>query len=149
MVVVATEQLSAVVGVPKFTPVAEQPVLVKVVIFAGQVIVGTVLSVTVTVNEQVDELAGVALSVAVYVTVVVPTGNVAPGAKLLVIVGVPPQLSIAVGGVQVAVCEHAVFPAPVVTVWLLGQLLNTGAVLSTTVMVNVQVVVLPAASVAV
>ena len=59
------EQLSATVGVPNTTPVAVQPVFVNAVTFAGHVIVGTVLSVTVTVNEQVEELDGVAASVAV------------------------------------------------------------------------------------
>ena len=45
----ATEQLSAVVGVPKTTPVAEHPVFVFAVTLAGAVIVGKILSVTVTV----------------------------------------------------------------------------------------------------
>ena len=45
----ATPQLSAVVGVPKVTPVAVQLVLVVAFTFAGQVIVGSTLSVTVTV----------------------------------------------------------------------------------------------------
>jgi hypothetical protein len=45
----ATPQLSAVVGVPRATPVAVQPVLVVAVTFAGQVMVGFTLSLTVTV----------------------------------------------------------------------------------------------------
>ena len=44
-----TLQLSPVVGAPKATPVAVQPVLVVVFILVGQVIVGFTLSVTVTV----------------------------------------------------------------------------------------------------
>ena len=49
LVVEATEQLSAVVGIPKTTPVAVQAVLVVAVTLAGAVIVGKILSVTVTV----------------------------------------------------------------------------------------------------
>ncbi len=49
LVTLATEQLSAVVGVPRARPFAVQAVLVVVVIFAGAVIVGFTLSVTVTV----------------------------------------------------------------------------------------------------
>ena len=45
----ATLQLSAVVGVPKETPVAVQPELVFTLLFDGAVIVGTIMSVTVTV----------------------------------------------------------------------------------------------------
>ena len=48
-VTLATEQLSAVVGVPKATPVAVHAVLVVVATFEGAVIVGNTLSVTVTV----------------------------------------------------------------------------------------------------
>ena len=44
----ATEQLSAVVGVPSATPVAVQPVLVVVDRAEGAVMVGFTLSVTVT-----------------------------------------------------------------------------------------------------
>ena len=44
----ATEQLSAVVGVPRAKPVAVQAVLVVVAMLAGAVIVGTMLSNTVT-----------------------------------------------------------------------------------------------------
>ena len=48
-VVEATEQLSAVVGVPRTTLVAVQAVLVVAVTLAGTVIVGKILSVIVTV----------------------------------------------------------------------------------------------------
>jgi hypothetical protein len=44
LVTLATEQLSAVTGVPKTTPVAVQPVLVVAIIAAGAVIVGLILS---------------------------------------------------------------------------------------------------------
>jgi len=49
LVILATEQLSAVVGVPKATPVAVHPLLVTVLILVGQVMVGNTLSLTVTV----------------------------------------------------------------------------------------------------
>ncbi len=61
--------------------------------FAGQVITGFSVSVTVTVNEQVDVLPDA--SVAVLVTVVVPFGNVEPDAGLETTV-TPGQLSVAV-----------------------------------------------------
>jgi hypothetical protein len=51
-----TEQLSAVVGVPKATPVAVHAVLVVAFAAAGAVIVGKILSVIVTMNEHVAEL---------------------------------------------------------------------------------------------
>jgi hypothetical protein len=60
--------------------------------FAGQVIVGFWLSLTVTVNVQVVALPDV--SVAVAVTVVVPVGKLAPDGGLLVTV-TPGQLSVA------------------------------------------------------
>ena len=65
---------------------------------------------TVTVNEQVVALS--ALSFAAYVTVVVPLENVSPelwsDVKLF-----NPQLSTAVGAVQVALWSHDVLPGPV------------------------------------
>ena len=70
MVTEATEQLSAVVGVPNATPVAVQPVLVVVDTAAGAVIVGFELSVTVTVAVQVEVLPS--KSVTVNVTTLVP-----------------------------------------------------------------------------
>jgi hypothetical protein len=54
-----TEQLSAVVGFAVATLAlhpAIAPAVVKAEMFDGQVIVGLILSVTVTVNEQVAEL---------------------------------------------------------------------------------------------
>ena len=57
-------------------PVAVQPEFVVAATFAGQMIVGLTLSITVTVNEQVDIPTAF---VAVAVTVVVPTGNNVPG----------------------------------------------------------------------
>ena len=48
LVTLATEQLSAEVGVPRATPVAVHAVFVVAFTFAGAVIVGFTLSVTVT-----------------------------------------------------------------------------------------------------
>ena len=56
MLTLATWQLSAVVGVPNVTPVAVQAVLVVAVMSAGQVMVGLMLSVTVTFWVQVAVL---------------------------------------------------------------------------------------------
>ena len=49
LVTETTEQLSAVVGVPRATLVAEQAVFVFAFTFAGAVMVGFTLSVTVTI----------------------------------------------------------------------------------------------------
>jgi len=103
---------------------------------------GAVLSTTVTVNVHVELLP--AASVNVYVTGVEPKLKLAPDVCVLVGVIDPPQLSKAVGADHVAVAEHE---APAVTVIFDGHPLTTGAVLSTTVTVNVHVALLPAASV--
>ena len=66
----ATVQLSEVKGLPKETPVAVHPELVKTATSAGQVIAGATLSVTVTSWLQVAVLPEP--SVTVQVTVVVP-----------------------------------------------------------------------------
>ena len=71
LVTLATLQLSAVVGLPKATPVAIQvPASTLTVTSAGQVIVGSILSITVTVWVQVAVLPEP--SVTVQVTVVFP-----------------------------------------------------------------------------
>ena len=64
--------MSAVVGVPKITFVAVQPLFVVTFTVAGAVIVGFTLSVTVTVCVAVAVLP--LPSVTVHVTVVVPNG---------------------------------------------------------------------------
>jgi hypothetical protein len=69
---VTTEQLSVAVGVPGSMFAEHAPGSVDLVIFAGQVIVGSSLSVTVTVCVHDDWLF--ASSVAVQVMVVVPAG---------------------------------------------------------------------------
>ena len=68
----ATVQLSVVIDVPIDTAVAVQPTFVFAVTFAGHVITGLTLSVTVTVCAQVAVLPDP--SVAVQITVVTPFG---------------------------------------------------------------------------
>ena len=63
------------------------------VIFAGQVIVGFCVSLTVTVNEQLLELF--AASMTEQLTVVVPLGKVDPEAGVQFGVKLPSQLSVA------------------------------------------------------
>ena len=118
-------------------------------------ITGLVLSTTVTLNTQVCVLP--AASVAVTVTVVVPTENCDPDGGLDTIVGAPllRQLSVAVT-VQVAACEQVlVLPpplavaVPLLMVKLAGQRVNVGLSVSLWKIVNVQVFVLPEPSVAV
>jgi len=72
----------------------DAPFGVTAVTFAGHVIEGGWVSLTVTVNEQVAVLP--TPSVAVAVTVVTPFGNVEPDAGVDTTVGVE-QLSVAVG----------------------------------------------------
>jgi hypothetical protein len=75
--------------------VAEQvPAGAFAVMFAGHVTVGAMTSLTVTVNVQVPVLPDA--SVAVQVTVVVPTGKLEPDAGAHMTVGVP-QLSVPAG----------------------------------------------------
>jgi len=107
-------------------------------------ITGLVLSRTITLNEHVEALP--AASVAVYVTVVVPSAKVVPGFFVLVNAGAPPQLSVADGAVQLTMAWQDPFAF---TVMLEGQPVMTGIVLSRTVTLNEQVEVFDAASVAV
>jgi hypothetical protein len=76
------------------TVAAHMPLPAVVVMFAGHVIGGPVTSLTVTVKEHMPVLPDV--SVAVQVTVVVPTGKSEPDAGTHMTVGVP-QLSVPVG----------------------------------------------------
>src|ERR1043166_6406121 len=76
-VTVTAPQLSLVVGLPNATPVAVQlPVSTLTVTSAGHVMVGSCVSLTVTVKVQVLMLP--LLSVAMLVTIVTPTGKVLP-----------------------------------------------------------------------
>src|SRR5213075_1186003 len=106
------------------------------------VITGAPLSSTVTVKLQLDELP--AASVAVAVTVVVPTGKTEPDALLVTTVGTE-QLSLA-ATVKFTIAEHD--PDPALTTMFVGQLI-AGAMLSMTVIVCDALAVSPAPSVAV
>ena len=111
----------------------------------GQLIVGAVLSTTVTVNVQVEVLP--AASVAVATTVVFPTGKKLPDVGKYVIVGVPAQSSVAVALLsKFTTAPH--WPASLLAVTLPAHTI-VGGVASNTVIVNEHDVELPATSVAV
>src|SRR5689334_12770266 len=89
-----------------------------------------------TVTVKLHVLVLLLLSVAVYVTVVTPSGNTEPLGKPAVRTTLtPPQLSVAVGVVYVTVWSQVVI--------FVGQLLNTGFVSSTTVTLKIQLELLP------
>ena len=145
-VVLETAQLSAVTGVPNVTFAAAAlhwPASTFTVTSAGAVIVGSMLSTTVTVCVAVTSLP--LGSTAVHVTVVVPTGKLL-GASLDV---VTLQLSAAVGLPRVTFAASALHaPASTFTVTLAGAV-SVGSILSTTVTVWVEVTSLPLGSTAV
>ena len=111
--------------------------------FAGQVIEGACVSLTVTVKVQVPVFAEA--SVAVHVTVVVPFGNVEPEAGTHATVA-PGQLSVAAGVVYVTTAEH--WFVAVGTVMFAGHV-SVGACVSLTVTEKTQIPVFVEASVAV
>ena len=96
-VTVAIPQLSAVTGVPRLTVAKQTPGSVLTTIAAGQVIVGSWVSLTVTVKVHVEVRPEA--SVAVYVTGAVPIGKLDPG-RIVAVKVTPEQLSLAVGAVQ-------------------------------------------------
>ena len=110
------------------------------VIFAGQVMVSW-LPVSVTVKLQAPVLED--RSVAVQLTVVVPTGNELPEGGLQVGVGAAPQFSLTVGNEYVTLAEHCPVGAACV---ILGGQVSTGACVSFTVMVKLHVARFCAAS---
>ena len=123
---VAPGQLSEAVGVVYVTVAdPEDGGASTTVMFAGHVTVGASLSVIVTVNVHVAVFA--AASVAVHVTVVMPTGNVEPDAGTHATV-TPGQLSEPVGVVYVTTAEH--WPAVLGCVILAGQVMAEGASVS-------------------
>jgi hypothetical protein len=110
---------------------------------AGQVAVGSSVSLTVTVKEQAPVLP--LASVAEQITGVVPVAKTVPEAGLQVTALTPAQLSVALA-VKLTTAEH--WPRSVLTAMLAGQV-RTGASVSLTVTVKEQALVLPLASVAV
>ncbi len=94
---VAPGQLSEAVGVVKFTTAEHCPAVAGVAMFAGHVTAGASVSWIVTVKVHVVSGLFAEPSDAVHVTVVVPTGNVAPDAGTHTTVTGPGQLSAPVG----------------------------------------------------
>jgi hypothetical protein len=138
---VSVTQLATVGGV-HVTTFEHSAAVSETLMFDGQfVMTGAVLSVTVTSKLQVEILF--AASFAVYVTFVVPGENDAPGLKSAVNIT---QLA-TVGGVHVIAFEHS--EAVSDTVMFDGQFVMTGAELSVTVILKLQVEILFAASFAV
>jgi hypothetical protein len=140
----ATEQLSAVVGVPKEATVASHEAASAFTLMAaGQVMVGFCVSVTVTTCEQVavKPLA----SMTVQVTVVEPVGYAVDG--WLFVTEATEQLS-AVVGVPNKATAASQLAASAFTLIAAGQVM-VGFCVSVTVTTCVQVAVKPLASVAV
>jgi len=138
-----TPQLSVALTVKVTLLRLHRPASVDDTRLPGQVINGFWSSVTVTVKLQLDWLP--LASVAVLVTVVVPTGKLLPLGGLLTKF-VTPQLSVALAVKVTLLRLHR--PASVVKTRLPGQVI-TGFCTSVTVTVKLQLVVLPLASVAV
>ena len=105
---------------------------------------GGVWSSTMTLNTQVETFPDP--SVAVYVTTVVPSGNTSPGAWVDVNAGVP-QLSVVVGGVQVAIPSQDPLAGTTMSAGMHPDI--TGFVSSLTITLKEHVAVFPSASVAV
>ena len=151
-----TAQLSAVVGLVVTTDATQVPAPTLAVTFDEHDIVGLILSLIVTVNEQVDVLP--AASETVYTTVVTPVLKVyvptllIPVAPLAAVVAplidhvncVTEQLSDVVGLVVTTLVLHK--PAVTLAVTLDGQVI-VGLMLSLIVTVYEHVAVLPATSV--
>jgi len=137
----ATPQLSPVTGLPNTTPVAVLPALADTVTFAGQLIVGGVLSSTITrcVHVAVFPLP----SVTVQVTKFVPSGKTA-GA--LLVTDATLQLSPVTALPKVTLT--AVQPALTDTVTSAGQVI-VGGVVSRTITRCVHVALFPLPSVTV
>jgi len=137
------EQLSDAVGTVQVATALQDAFAETVMLDGHPVMTGFMLSVTITLNVQVEVLP--APSVAVYVTGVVPSEKRNPEVCVLVKLAIE-QLSEAVGAVQVAI---ALQDALAETIMLDGHPVITGLVLSLTITLKVQVAVLPEPSVAV
>jgi hypothetical protein len=97
-VMLDTEQLSPVTGVPRATPIAVQDALVVVFTFIGAVIVGGILSSTITFWFAVVEFPFP--SSKVHVTIVVPLVVIGKTVSVVPVM-VPAQASVVVGAVGV------------------------------------------------
>jgi hypothetical protein len=109
-------QLSIAVGVVYVTVAVHVPIGAACMMFIGHMMVGFCVSLTVTVNMHIAIF--IEASVAVHVTVVVPTLNIEPDVGLHITVA-PGQLSIAVGVVYMTVALHA--PIAALVVMFIGQ----------------------------
>lgn len=135
----AEPQLSVAVGGVYVTAALQAPVVAGCVMFIGQALMtGSWLSVTVTVKVQAAVFGGVAVSLAVQVTVVTPFWKVEPEAGTQTAVA-PGQLSVGVGVVYVATAVQT--PAAVLSVMFAGQVM-AGGMLSLTVTVKVHIAML-------
>jgi hypothetical protein len=126
-VTLASLQLSEATGITQVA-LAQESKLVKTILVGQKGKRGFTVSfaqgfVTVTVNEQLAVL--LLASLAVKVTVVVPKPKHELGAFVLLIVGVP-QLSVAVGAVQVASVQESMLTSEI----LVGQRVKTGLMMS-------------------
>ena len=153
-----TAQLSDVTGLGVATEATHEPAPTLAVMLAGQVMVGLMLSTTVTVKEQVALLP--AASRTVYVTVLTPVLNESVPTLLMPVAGldavvapviihvkrVTAQLSAVIG--LVVTTEVAQVPTVTLAVILEGQVM-VGFTLSVTVTVIVHVLEFPVLSVAV
>jgi hypothetical protein len=137
---IAALQLSVALN-EKVTRAPQIPGSVFTVLSPGQIINGLVLSVTRTVNEQCDIFP--CLSVAVDCTVVNPIGKSVPDGGMETTVA--EQLSVAVTEKFTIAPQE---PGSLYTLMFEGQFI-TGASLSVTVTVNVQIEIFPCTSVAV
>jgi hypothetical protein len=122
----------------KAAPVAA---VASTVAFGGSVITGALVSATVTVNCALAELPR--LSAAVHVTLVLPSAKVAPLAGVQATVTAPSTMSVA-DDVKVNAAPAALVASTVA----FDGIVNTGAMVSTTVTVNDCVVLFPATSLA-
>ena len=137
-------QLSPIVGGANATIAPQLPGSLLAETLAGQEMVGFSVSLTVTVKVHIPILP--AASVAVQVTVVVPTVKNDPLGGLQTTDKDDVQLSETVGALYVTEAPH--IPAALLTVILLGQV-TIGGLLSTGVTLKVHMVLLPEKSVAV
>jgi len=134
---------SSVAVAAEYVTIAPLALVAVAVTFEGNFSTGTVASLTVTVN--VPLLTLLAASVAVTVTLVVPSGNTVPLALEYAITGLALTSSVA-GAAEYVTSAPLALVAVAVT--FEGNV-NTGAVVSLTVTVTVPLLTFPAASVAV
>ncbi len=138
--IVTALQLSVKVGGVQLAMALHDAPVVTVILVGQLKITGGVLSSIIILKEH--EAVFPAASVPMYVTSVVPSGNVDPGVCDPSTVTAP-QLSVNTGAGQVAMALHEVLATKRMSV---GQLATPGFVLSSTITLKVQVVSFPAAS---